>query len=117
VPLRFLADEDFDNDLLRGVQRQVPWVDFTRVQDEELSGEPDPTILEWAAKHDHVVLSHDVNTMTRHTYARIRAGQRVPGVCIVPQSLPIGQAIEELILLIECSRPEDWENQVRYLPL
>jgi hypothetical protein len=29
----------------------------------------------------------------------------------------IGRAIDDLLLIIECSDPPDWVNQVRYLPL
>jgi hypothetical protein len=31
--------------------------------------------------------------------------------------MPIGAAIDDLVLVIECSTPEEWQNQVRYLPL
>jgi hypothetical protein len=31
--------------------------------------------------------------------------------------VPIGVAIEEIILLAECSLEHEWEGQVRYLPL
>jgi hypothetical protein len=41
----------------------------------------------------------------------------MPGVIAVPDSLAIGQAIEELITLIACSEPQEWENLVIYLPL
>jgi hypothetical protein len=44
-------------------------------------------------------------------------GELMHGVIPVPQSLPIGQAIEDLLLIIECTSEEEWEGQVRYLPL
>ena len=47
--LRFLADENFNNDVVRGVRRRNPAVDLVRVQDEDLSGAEDPMVLEWAA--------------------------------------------------------------------
>jgi hypothetical protein len=31
--------------------------------------------------------------------------------------VPIGHAIEELLLIIECSVSDDWEGRVAYLPL
>ena len=46
-----------------------------------------------------------------------KAVLRMPGVIAVPDSLPIGQAIAELILVIECSQPNELENLVIYLPL
>lgn len=50
IVLRFLADENFNNDILRGVLRRTPDVDILRVQDVGLSGRPDPEILAWAAQ-------------------------------------------------------------------
>jgi hypothetical protein len=117
VALRFLTDEDFDNDLLRGLERRMPELDVLRVQDVELSGEPDPIILEWAAREGRIVLTHDVSTMPGHAYGRINEDLPMPGVCVVPQSLRLGLAIEELLVAIACSTPEDWQNQVWHLPL
>jgi hypothetical protein len=114
---RYITDEDFDNDVLRGLVRRLPELDVLHVQDVGLAGADDPVILEWAAQQGRILLTHDARTMPDHAYARLRAGQRVSGVCVIPQAVPIGQAIEELMLLIECSAAEDWENQVRYLPL
>jgi hypothetical protein len=41
----------------------------------------------------------------------------MPGVIEVPDDLPIGSAIEEILLLAEYSERFEWENQVIYLPL
>jgi predicted nuclease of predicted toxin-antitoxin system len=60
--MRFLADENFNNEIFRDFERRVPDVEITRIQDTELAGEPDLLILEWAAQHDFIVLTHDVNT-------------------------------------------------------
>ena len=54
--------------------------------------------------------------MTKHAYARVDAGLPMPGVCEVSRSASIGQVIEDVILLAECSRPDEWEGQVVFLP-
>jgi predicted nuclease of predicted toxin-antitoxin system len=59
--LRFAADENFNNDILRGVLRRNPHVDIVRVQDAELSETADPIVLAWAAKENRLVLTHDVS--------------------------------------------------------
>jgi hypothetical protein len=87
------------------------------VQDVGLAGAADPDVLEWAATADRILLSHDVNTMKTHAYARITAGLLMPGVFAVSQDLPVSVAIDEIILLGECSLPGEWEGQVRHLPL
>ena len=43
--LKLLADENFDNTIVRGLLSRNPRVDIVRVQDVELSGEDDPTVL------------------------------------------------------------------------
>lgn len=111
------ADEDLDNGIVRGVARRNPQADFVRAQDVELSGASDPEVLEWAAREGRILFTHDVSTMTRHAYDRIRTGLPMPGVFEVPQSLPIGRAIEEVLLVAELSLEGEWVNQVRYLPL
>jgi hypothetical protein len=115
--LPMLADENFNNDIVRGVRRRNTEVDLVRIQDEGLSGLDDPGVLEWAAQAGRVVLTHDVSTMTRYAYDRVRAGQAMPGVFEVSREVPIGAAIEDILLLWECSNQGEWEGQVRYLPL
>ena len=39
------------------------------------------------------------------------------GVFEVSTSLAVGDAIEDLLLIVECSLEGEWEGQVRYLPL
>jgi hypothetical protein len=115
--VRFLADEDFDNDIVRGMLRRLPNLDIVRAQDVGLSGALDPTVLEWAAQEGRVLLTHDVSTMTAHAYARVTSDLPMPGIFAVSQLAPISQVIEDLVLLAECSLPGEWEGQVRYLPL
>lgn len=115
--LRFAADENFNNVIVRGLRRRRPELDVIRVQDAGLSGADDPAVLRWAAREDRVLLTHDVTTMTRHAYDLVRDGETMAGVLEVRRSVPVGQAIDEILLVAECSSPEDWNHQVRYLPL
>lgn len=115
--LRLAADENLNNDIVRGVLRRNPEVDIVRIQDAGLSGADDPTVLEWAAQTGRVLLTHDVTTITRYAYERIRDGKPIPGVLEVSRGVPIGRAIEDILLLSEYSLDGEWEAQVRYLPL
>jgi len=115
--LLLAADENFNNDIVRGVHRQNPAIDIVRVQDVGLLSADEPTILEWAALTGRVLLTHDVATMTHYAYERVRDGQAMPGIFEVGRHVPIGVAVEEIVLLAECSHDGEWESQVRYLPL
>ena len=88
-----------------------------RIQELGLSGAVDPDILEFAANMGRVVLTHDVNTMTKFAYQRLNVAMLMPGVEAVPDTLSVGRAIEDLTLMILSSLEHEWENQVRYLPI
>jgi len=60
---------------------------------------------------------HDVSTMTKHAADRVACGSSMPGLFSVGQALPTGKAIEEIVILAECSLEGEWEGQVHYLPL
>ena len=55
--------------------------------------------------------------MTGFAYERVRTGQPMPGVFEVRQRAPIGRIIEDLLLLVEDSRDDEWDGQVVYVPL
>jgi hypothetical protein len=55
--------------------------------------------------------------MPNHTYERVGAGLETPGVFVVSDRIPVGQAIDELYLLATCSRDGEWDGQVVYVPL
>ncbi len=115
--IRLAADENFNGLILRGLLRRNPNLDILRVQDTEVSEADDPTVLEWAARQGRVLITHDVNTIPRFAYERVLAEKPMPGVFEVSDSLPLGQAIEDLLLLAECSEEGDWEGQILYIPL
>lgn len=114
--VKLLADENFDNTIVRGLLRRRPDIDLVRVQDVGLSGQDDPTILEWAAQHRRILLTHDVSTVTRYAYERVKQGQLMLGVIEVSLDAPIGRVIEDLLLLVECALDGELDGQVHYLP-
>ena len=115
--LSFASDENFNNDIVRGLLRRMPNMDIVRVQDVGLSGADDPDILEWAANERRIMLTHDSMTMIDYAYDRVREGKPMPGVIEVPDDVPIGSAIDDLLLFVEVSRGDEWEGRVVYLPL
>lgn len=115
--MRFLADENFNNDLLRGLKRQIHPLDIVRVQDTEVYQADDPAVLEWAAREGRIVITHDVQTLPGYAFERVVAGLPMPGVIEVAGALAIGQVLDDLVMLISAGSPADFENQVRYVPL
>ena len=115
--LRLVTDENFNGDIVRGLLRRHPELELVRVQDVGLMETPDPDILEWAASQGRVLVSHDVSTVPRAAYQRVGDGKPMPGVFIIPDRMPIGQAIDESLFLSMDAEPDEWKNQVLFLPL
>lgn len=63
------------------------------------------------------ILAKVLNTIPGFVYERVRSGLLVPGVIEVKRTTPIGQAIDELEIMIDASTPDEYENQVRYIPI
>lgn len=92
-------------------------MDFLYANEANLVGVPDPEVLALAAEQDRILVSHDFQTMPRHFGDFLQARGSSPGVLVVPQSLPIGEAIEELVLIWGASDAEEWENRILRIPM
>jgi predicted nuclease of predicted toxin-antitoxin system len=112
-----LADENFNADIVRGLLRRTTNALILRSQEIGLEGLSDPDLLAWAAERHLILLTHDRNTMTDFAHRRVKSGQAMPGVILVDDQLPVGLAIDQLLLIIECSEPTEWSNQVLFVPL
>lgn len=115
--LRLLLDENFHHDILRGLRRQLPAADLLTVQDAGLRGMLDPELLAWAAEQQRILVTHDLKTIPKHAYERLTSGAYLAGVFALSDAVPIGEAIEQLALLITCSEANEWENKVTFVPL
>ena len=115
--IRFVADENFNNVILRGVLRQYPQLDIARIQDTDLYGADDPTVLDWVAESGRILLTHDAKTMPKYAYQRLQDGKNLPGMFIVNDASSISQVIEDLLMILLVTEPSEWENRVVYLPL
>jgi hypothetical protein len=116
MKVRFQADADFNQDIVQAVRRRMPAVDFQTAHEAGLAGLDDEVVLERTAQEGRVLVSHDRRTMPFH-FAALIATRISAGVIIVPKTLPIRQAVEDLILIWEASEAEEWINQIDSLPL
>jgi predicted nuclease of predicted toxin-antitoxin system len=112
-----LADENFNEDIAKGLCFRVPGLDLLRVRDAGLTGADDPTILEWAANNNRILLTHDRATMPKFAYQRIASKRAMPGIVVVACQTLLAQVLEDLELLILGSFEIEFENQIRFVPL
>ena len=114
---RDITAQNLDQRILRGLQLRVPGLMYAVVQETGLAEASDPALLEWAAQNQYVLVTHDRGTMLNAAHQRMRSEQRIAGLVIVKKELPLARAIEDLVLLLECSGERDTENQVVFIPL
>ena len=115
--VKFLADQNFNDDIVEYVTATDPSIDILHVRHVGMDETQDPDILEWAAQQDRVVLSHDVNTMRSDAYDRVIAGLPMPELFLVVKGRPLEQVAQDIVLLAVSSIEGEWENQVKFLPL
>lgn len=115
--IRFLADENFNNHIIRGLRLRNNQIDIVRVQDIGLSGADDPTILDYALKADRVLLTHDLETFPKFAYERIEAGLKIPAIILAKKDLLIAQVIEEVLLIYKCCDESEMKGKIFYLPI
>ncbi len=116
---RFLADENFNNRILTGLRRhQSLLLDIARVQDVGLYGADDPRVLQWAAQEGRILLTHDYKTMPQHVAEVLASGQSIAGIIFVPKFMPIGEAIQDILIIAESCSPEEIRSWMYiYLPI
>lgn len=116
MKIRFQADANLNEDIVSGVLRRVPEIDFQTGNEARLESLSDLEVLRQAARENRLLVSHDRRTMPSHFGEFIRT-QTSPGVMIVSQNADVLRIIEELILIWMASEAEEYINSIRTLPL
>jgi hypothetical protein len=117
LTISFLADEDLDANIIRGLRSREPAIDILSVKTSGLRGAKDTNLLELAVREDRIILSHDRSTMSQYFVDRWQAGgSHMPGLFLVPQHRNVGEIIEVLLLIWAASEPDEWRDQITYLP-
>lgn len=115
--IRFLADASLRGAIVRGCRRREPGIDFLSAHEAGLAGVPDPEVLQSAAEQDRILVSSDFHTMPQHFADFLQRHTSSPGLILVPQYLPIGEGIEDLLLIWGASEADEWLNRIGTIPL
>jgi hypothetical protein len=68
-------------------------------------------------RDDRIVLTHDRSTLPDFAFSRVENSESMPGVFVVNDRRPVREAIDELLMIDECSEQAEWSGLVVYLPL
>src|SRR5205085_7931106 len=115
MQIRFQADADLREVIIKALLRQEPTIDITSAHQANLIGLNDNQVLAVAADEGRVLVTHDRKTMPYH-FAEFINERTSPGVIVVPQDLAVASAVEELLLVWVTSDASEWLNRICYLP-
>lgn len=113
--IRFQADADLRQAIVTGTIRRQPSLNFQSANEARLEGIKDPEVLAIAAQEGRVLVTHDRKTMPTE-FGQFITSQTSSGVLVLSQKLPIGEAINAIILVWEASTAEEWINQIMTFP-
>lgn len=116
MKVRFQADADFNEIIVRAALRREPGIDFQTAPAANLPGRSDPEVLAIAAAAGRVLVSHDRKSMPPH-FAEFVAREVSAGLLIVSQRLSIARVVEDLVLIWTATEAEEWMNRIYSLPL
>ncbi len=116
MKLRFQADNDLNQIIIKAIQRREPAIDFRTPQAAGLTGLKDEDVLSVAAREKRLLVTHDRRTIPHH-FAEFIKNQNSPGVLIVPQSLSVIKVVDDIILIWLASEDDEWINRIHILPL
>jgi predicted nuclease of predicted toxin-antitoxin system len=116
MTVRLQADADLNAEMVAGVRRREPRIDFQTADEANLRRLRDPEVLALAAHENRILVTHDRRTMPRY-FAVFILHHSSPGVFIIAQTVSVRIAIEELLLVWAASASAEWRNLIVELPL
>ena len=116
MKVRFQADADLNEISVKATLRREPGIDFQTAQAAGLAGLKDKDVLALAARSSRLLVTHDRKTMPKH-FADFIATAMSAGVLIIPQKMPVTQAVEELVMIWAATEVEEWRNRIYGLPV
>lgn len=109
--IAFQADADLNDDIVKGVKRRVPEIDFQNAADAGLEGLEDDVVLALAANENRILVTHDRRTMPFH-FAEFILKLDCPGVIVVSKKAQVSSVIEELVLVWGAADSEEFKNRI-----
>jgi predicted nuclease of predicted toxin-antitoxin system len=115
MKVTYQADADFNEDIVSGVLRRAPEIDFQTAYEAELASLTDLEVLALAAEDGRILVTHDRKTMPAY-FGQFIEHHESPGVLIISQNADLLSVIEDLILIWMASEAEEHINSIRTLP-
>lgn len=117
--IRYLLDENvspiFRIELLKREPEIVVW----KVGDllAPPRGTLDPDILDWCEGNSFILITNNRKSMPGHVKEHLNRNKHFPGIIELNPNIPMGESIEELLLIWNASDINEYEDRLIYLPI
>lgn len=109
-------DENVDGAITRGLMRRG--VDVVRIQDyPEVYEQPDEIVLAWTTDEDRILVTGDRRSMEPARRLQFLHAGRCSPIVYLRRSANVGEVIDEIQMLDECSDVDDWAGGVIWVPI
>lgn len=117
--IRFLLDENMSRTAQDQLRLREPAIEVLCVGDAPAPalGTPDPAILEWIDRHGYVLVSQNRRTIPGHLHDHLAQGGHVPGIFLLQRRCPLGELLNQLILIWHAAKVDEYQDRIEYLPL
>lgn len=117
--MRYLLDEHIDPRYRTELLRTAPELEAWIIGDPgaPARGTLDPDILIWCEEHHFVLVTNNRKSMPRHLVDHLALGRHIPGILVINPALPIGDLLDELVLIAGASDENEYRDLMLYLPL
>ncbi len=117
--IRYLLDENTPHAIRDQLLQRKPEMKVLAVGDDGAPafGTLDQELLRWIEREDYALVSRNRRTMPRHLREHLEAGGHVPGIFLLRRRYSLGQVIEDLVLIWEAGRFEEYRDRIEYLTL
>ena len=117
--LKYLMDENIDPIYPSQIRSKQPQLTIRVIGEPSTpsKGTKDPAILVWCEEYNFILVTNNRKSMPVHLNDHLQANRHIPGIFILNTNLSIGQNIDELILIAECSFANEYQDQITHLPL
>jgi hypothetical protein len=115
----YLVDENLGPAIANHLRRLQPKVSVLKIGDEGAPpiGSLDPDILLWLEQTGFTLVTRNRKSMPQHLQAHIVAGHHVQGIFTLRPQCSLRDAVEDLLLIWEVAEPEEYQDQIVYIPL
>jgi hypothetical protein len=115
----FLLDEHVPPIIQARLNQREPRLLVYAVGDDAapLRGAPDSELLRWIEANQCMLITNNRATMPIHLERHLAEGRHVSGIVQLPRQLNINLVIEDLLLIWTAGEPDEFQDQILYLPL